>query len=116
MNKILYLLLCTLYMSGCAATNKAPAAIDTKSHESSTPAVQTGQGTGNYQETPAYMFVAPRSANVRLEPSLDAKVIAQLPIGAKVKIIQQNGVWFQVEYQAVKTGWCHKNALAVDQK
>jgi len=35
------------------------------------------------------MFVAAHKANIRLQPSIEAKVIAQLPIGAKVKLFNK---------------------------
>ena len=103
--KTVFILISAIITSGCAAS----ATIDSKG--------PVPNVAGDQQIQPAHMFVSIRSANVRVEPSVTADVVTQLRIGTKVKILRQKDDWFQIEYLPGKTGWCHRNALAVsDQK
>lgn len=43
-------------------------------------------------------------------PSFTAQPLGTAPEGAEVKVIQQSGDWYQVEYQG-KSGWLHQQAF-----
>lgn len=61
-----------------------------------------GQGV-NTPKTGATIKVS--GLNVRSEPSLNGKVLEQLPAGTTVKIISEKNNWCEIEYGDGETGW-----------
>ena len=94
MKKILSILLLMTFVAGCVTTNKP----------------STIENVPNFPET---LYIAVPKANIRQQPTTESRILTQLPIGTKVKIIQQKDDWYRVEYQEKKTGWVHKSALAI---
>lgn len=50
---------------------------------------------------------APEGLNLRKEPSADSEVLAIIPNGTKLVILETSGDWYKVEYDS-KTGWIAK--------
>ncbi len=46
--------------------------------------------------------------NLREEPSLTAKILATIPFGTKLTILEEKDGWYKVEYSS-KTGWISKD-------
>jgi hypothetical protein len=57
-------------------------------------------------ETVVYVN-APDGLNMRQEPKADALVIALIPNGTKLVVLETSGDWYKVTYEG-KTGWCAK--------
>lgn len=57
-----------------------------------------------------------RSANVRLKPSLEAKVIGSAPMGAMLEVLEKEGEWYKVNLPPdaggfVVTGYIHSSII-----
>ena len=107
--KTFFILIMAIITCGCSAAKKTSATIDSEG--------RAADAAVDQHIEPAYMFVSILKANIRVETSVTADVVTQIRMGTKVKILERKEDWFQIEYQPGKTGWCHRNALAVsDQK
>jgi hypothetical protein len=55
-------------------------------------------------------YVQKARANIRAEPSVDAKLVGQADRGSKLNILRRAGKWTQVEHGATR-GWVSANLL-----
>jgi len=55
------------------------------------------------------------SANIRIEPAKEAKIIAKASKGFKLTVIAEEANWFKVSLENGKNGWIHKS-LATTRK
>ena len=60
---------------------------------------------------PQPMSVQVRSGQVRATASFLGKVVADLPYGTQVEIVQPSKPWVQVRTASGQTGWMHESAL-----
>ena len=93
MKQIYYLLLLILF-TGCASTSK-------------TSTIE------NIHSFPDSLYISVLKAKIMQQPTKDSRILDHLPMGAKVKVIQQYDNWFRVAYRGGKTGWVYKGALAM---
>ncbi len=55
-----------------------------------------------------YRYVSePVGLNLRKDPNTNGELVALMPFGAKLKVLDEQNDWLQVEYDG-KTGWCAK--------
>jgi len=57
------------------------------------------------------MSVQVRKGAVRESPSFLARIVTELPYGARVDVTGTRGVWYSVETSSGRRGWMHKSAL-----
>jgi uncharacterized protein YgiM (DUF1202 family) len=93
MKNIFYLLLIMPFI-GCASTNK-------------TSTIE------NIQSLPESLYIAVAKANVRQQPTTESRILTHLPIGTKVKVIQQYDNWFRIGFGEGKTGWVNNKVLSL---
>jgi hypothetical protein len=60
---------------------------------------------------PSRMNVQVQSGQIRVTPTFLGKVLATLPYGVSVEILQTKGDWMQVKSGQGQVGWMHKSAL-----
>ena len=58
-------------------------------------------------------LVTATSLNLRSKPGMDGAVLAQLPRDAKVQILAQAGVWYQVKTAQGQQGYAHGDFLRI---
>ena len=60
---------------------------------------------------PVRMNVQVQSGQIRATPSFLGKVLATVPYGVSVEVLQQKGDWMQVKSLQGKVGWMHQSSL-----
>lgn len=60
---------------------------------------------------PQRMSVQVRSGQVRATASFLGRVVADLPYGTQVEVVQPSKPWMQVRTTAGQSGWMHESAL-----
>ena len=60
---------------------------------------------------PSRMNVQVQSGQIRATPTFLGKVLATLPYGVPVEVLQMQGDWLQVKSAQGQVGWMHKSAL-----
>lgn len=61
---------------------------------------------------PQQMSVQVRSGQVRATASFLGRIVADLPYGTRVEIVQPSKPWMQVRTAAGQAGWMHESALS----
>ncbi len=73
-----------------------------------TSTISTSTTTTTKASDDRYVYVKEAEGlNLRSEASVSGELIAIMPYGAKLKVIEESGDWYKVEYEE-KTGWCSK--------
>lgn len=76
-----------------------------------TPQVTEGEEETVSEEpvsTDVYRYVSePVGLNLRKDPNTNGELVALMPFGSKLKVLDEQNDWLQVEYDG-KTGWCAK--------
>lgn len=70
--------------------------------------------TASAASPPRAMSVQVRSGQVRATASFLGKVVASLPYGTQVEIVQPSKPWMQVRTADGAAGWMHESALTVE--
>ncbi len=60
---------------------------------------------------PETMSVQVRTGQVRASPSFVASVLAELPYGTQVEVVETSSSWLQVKLPDGRSGWMHQSAL-----